>query len=143
MACERPHPQLALYLDGELLPPEAHEMAQHLRTCPTCQQEAAVHRRLQALLRTALPDDEVPAQLWTAIQHRLAQESPAPGHPSAGQPASAGRPRRRLWMRLGMLAALVLIAVAVRLWLTPAVPVVVQEIVDSQIRARLMRAPYI
>jgi hypothetical protein len=30
----------------------------------------------------------------------------------------------------------------VRLWLTPAVPVVVQEVVDSQIRARLMGAPY-
>src|SRR5712691_1705659 len=98
MACERPHPQLWLYLDGELVPPEADEMAQHLRTCSTCQQEAAVHRRLQALLRTALPEDEVPASLWTAIEHRLAQESPPTGHPSAG------RPRRRLWLPLGTLA---------------------------------------
>ena len=136
MPCDRPHPQLSLYLDGELAPPEALEMAQHLRTCPTCQQEAAVHRRLQTLLRTALPEEEVPAQLWTSIQHRLAQESPAPGYPSAEQP------RRRRWMRLGTLAALLLVTVAVHRWLTPAVPVVVQEIVDSQIRARLMGAPY-
>ena len=143
MACERPHPQLWLYLDGELALPEALEVAQHLRTCVTCQQEAAVHRRLQALLRTALPEEEVPAPLWTAIQHRLAQESPPTGHPSTERPPSAGRPRRRLWMRLGILAVVVLVAVAVRLWLTPVIPVVVQEIVDSQIRTRLMRVPYI
>ena len=136
MSCERPHPQLALYLDGELPPPEAHEMAQHLRTCPTCQQEAAAHHRLQALLRTVLPEDEVPAPLWTAIDQRLAQESPATGAPLAA------RPRRRLWLRLGTLAALLLVAVAVRLWLTPAIPVVVQEMVDSQIRARLMGLQY-
>ncbi len=136
MSCERPHPQLWLYLDGELVPPEADEMAQHLRTCPTCQREAAVHRRLQALLRTTLPDEEIPAQLWTAIQHRLAQESPPTGHPSTE------RPRRRLWLPLGTLAVLVLVAVAVHVWRTPAIPVVVQEIVDSQIRTRLMRVPY-
>ena len=142
MACERPHPQLWLYLDGELVPPEADEMAQHLRICPTCQREVAVHRRLQALLRTVLPEEDVPAQLWTAIQHRLAQESPPTGHPSTERPPSAGRPRRRLWMCLGTLAALALIAVAVRFWFTPAIPVVVQEIVASQIRTRLMRVPY-
>src|SRR5262249_46723523 len=107
-----------------------------------CQREAAVHRRLQALLRTALPEEDVPGQLWTAIQHRLAQESPPTGHPSTGRPPNAGQPRRRLWVCLGTLAALVLVAVAVRFWRTPATPVVVQEIVDSQIRMRLMRVSY-
>lgn len=142
MACERSHPQLWLYLDGELVPPEADEMAQHLRACATCQREAVVHRLLQALLRTALPKEEVPAQLWTAIQHRLTRESLSTGQPSTERPPGAGRPRRRLWLCLGMLAAVVLLAVAVRLWLAPAVPVVVQEIVDSQIRTRLMRVSY-
>jgi anti-sigma factor RsiW len=142
MACERPHPQLWLYLDGELVPPEADEMAQHLHTCPTCQWEAAVHRRLQALLRTALPEEDGLAQLWTAIQHRLAQESPPTDHLSMERPPSAGRPRRRLWMRLGTLAALMLVAVATRFWFAPAIPIVVQEIVDSQIRMRLMRVSY-
>jgi len=123
MACERPHPQLWLYLDGELVPPEALDVAQHLRICPTCQREVAVHRRLQALLRTVLPEEDVPAQLWTAIQHRLAQESPPTGHPSTERPPSAGRPRHLLWMCLGTLAALALIAVAVRFWFTPAIPV--------------------
>ena len=136
MSCDRPHPQLSLYLDGELAPPEALEMAQHLRTCPTCQQEAAVHRRLQALLRTALPAEEVPARLWTAIQYRIAQESLAPTQPASG------RPRRRLWLSLGTLTALLLVAMIVRLWFTPSIPVVVQEMVDSQIRARLMGLQY-
>jgi len=53
-----------------------------------------------------------------------------------------GRPRRRLWLSIESLAALLLVALAVRLWLTPAVPIVVQEVVDSQIRARLMGVPY-
>ena len=136
MSCERPPAQLYLYLDGELAPPEADEMAQHLRTCPACQAEEAAHRRLQGLLCTALPEDEVPEQLWTAIHQRLAQEALATG------PRLARRPRRRFWLSLGTLAALLLVALAVRLWLTPAVPVVVQEVVDSQIRARLMGVPY-
>lgn len=136
MSCERPPAQLYLYLDGELAPPEADEMAQHLRTCHACQEEVAVHRRLQGLLRTTLQEDEVPERLWTAIHRRLAQEAPATG------PRPVRRLRRRLWLGLGTLAVLLLVALAVRLWLTPAVPIVVQEVVDSQIRARLMRAPY-
>src|SRR5574341_53829 len=136
MSCERPPSQLYLYLDGELTPPEADEMAQHLQTCHACQAEMAAHRRLQELLRTTLPEDEVPEQLWTTIQHRLAQEAPATG------PRTARRPWRRLGLSLGTLAALLLVALVVRLWLTPAVPVVVQEVVDSQIRARLMGTSY-
>src|SRR5882762_7209107 len=136
MSCERPSAQLYLYLDGELAPPEADEMAQHLQACPVCQEEVATHRRLQGLLRAAVQEDEVPAQLWSAIEQRLAQEPPA------RRPQAAGQPRRRLWRRLGTLAALLLVAFAVRLWLTPTVPVLVQEVVDSQIRARLMGASY-
>src|SRR5262249_32618068 len=136
MSCERPLSQLYLYLDGELASPEADEMAQHLRTCPACQAEVAVHHRLQGLLRTPLPEDEVPERLWTAIHQRLVQEV----RTSAPQPAR--RARHRLWLSLGSLATLLLVALVVRLWLTPAVPLVVQEVVDSQIRARLMRVPF-
>ena len=109
-------------------------MARHLQTCHACQGEVTAHRRLQALLHTALSEDEVPERLWTTIQQRLAQEA------QATRPA--GRSRRRLWHRLGALTVLLLVALAMRLWLTPTVPMVVQEVVDSQIRARLMRAPY-
>lgn len=136
MSCEMSRSQLYLYLDGELAPREADEMAQHLRTCPACQEEVATHRRLQGLLRTILQEDEVPEQLWTAIHQRLAQEAPATG------PRPARPPRRRLWLSLGTFAALLLAVLAVRLWLTPAVPAVVQEVVDSQIRARLMGTSY-
>jgi anti-sigma factor RsiW len=136
MACERPPAQLYLYLDGELAPPEATEMAQHLQTCYTCQAEVAAHRRLQGLLRTTLSEDEVPERLWTTIHQRLVQEA----RPTESRPAR--RLRCRLGLSLGALAALLLVALAVRLWLPPAVPIVVQEVVDSQIRARLMGAPY-
>ena len=111
-------------------------MARHLQTCHACQAEVTAHRRLQGLLRTPLPEDEVPERLWPAIHQRLVQEARA----TAPQPAS--RPRHRLWLSLGSCAALLLVALAVRLWLTPTVPIVVQEVVDSQIRTRLMGVPY-
>ena len=136
MSCERPPAQLYLYLDGELAPPEATEMAQHLRLCPACQAEVAAHRRLQGLLRTTLPEDEMPERLWPAIHQRLVQEA------RATAPRPARRPRHRLWLSLGSCAACLLVALAVRLWLTPPVPLVVQEVVDSQIRTRLMGVPY-
>ena len=74
MSCERPPAQLYRFLDGELASPEAEEMAQHLQTCPACQEEVVAHRRLQGLLRTAVQEDEVPEQLWSAIHQRLVQE---------------------------------------------------------------------
>jgi anti-sigma factor RsiW len=83
-----------------------------------------------------MPEDEVPERLWPAIHQRLVQEA------LAMAPRPARRPWRRLGLSLGALAALLLVALAVRLWLTPPVPVVVKEVVDSQIRARLMGAPY-
>jgi anti-sigma factor RsiW len=45
-------------------------------------------------------------------------------------------------MSLGAVAALLLLALAGRIWFVSPVPVVVQEMVASQIRARLMVAPY-
>src|SRR5262244_1879295 len=107
MSCERPPAQLYLYLDGELAPPEAGEMAQHLQTCPACQAEVAAHRRLQGLLRTTLPEDEVPERLWPALHQRLVQEA------LAMAPRPARRPWRRLGLSLGALAALLLVALAV------------------------------
>lgn len=136
MACARPHAQLYLYLDGELPPPEALAMEQHLHTCHVCQAEAAAHCRFQALLRATLADEAMPESLWSAVQDRIAREVPAIGQ------RPAGRLRRRLWFGLGTLTALLLVALSVRVWRTPSVPVVVQEIVDSQIRARLMGIPY-
>jgi anti-sigma factor RsiW len=88
------------------------------------------------LLRTPLPEDEVPERLWQVIHQRLMQEVPTTTSPLAR------RLRPHLWLSLGSLAALLLVALAARLWLTPAVPLIVQEVVDSQIRARLMRVPY-
>jgi mycothiol system anti-sigma-R factor len=136
MACERSKEQLYLYLDGELAPSEALEFKQHLRTCLPCQQEATRHQRLRTLLRTTLAEEEVPLHLWTSIQHQLEREN------TGEVQLAGGRTRWPLWSSLVTVAALLLVTFMVRLWfLAPQAPVV-QEIVDSQIRARLAGMPY-
>lgn len=111
-------------------------MARHLPTCAACQQAVAAHHRLQALLRTAMEEEDVPAQLWPTIRQRLAREAPR-----AGQ--AARRPTRRwVWIGCGVAAALLLFVWLGRSWWTPPLPPVVQEMVESHIRTRLMAAPY-
>ena len=137
MPCERPKEQLYLYLDGELDLPEVREVEQHLQACLACQQEARLHQRLQALLNTALVEEEVPEPLWTSIQQQLSQETLRDLQPTGDR-----RTRRRLWRGFGAVVALVLMAFAVRLWFSMPQAPVVQEIVDSQIRTRLMGISY-
>ena len=135
MPCERPQEQLYFYLDGELAPPEATEWESHLQICLACQQEAARHQRLQELLRTALAEEKVPEHFWVSVQHQLARES------ASVEPPAQRRTLWRLWVSLGAAAAL-LIVLGIRLWLPVSAPLVVREIVDSQIRARVMGVSY-
>ena len=136
MLCERPKEQLYFYLDGELAPPEATEWESHLQICLACQQEAARHQRLQGLLRTALAEEKVPEHFWASIQPQLARES------ARAQPPAHRRTLWRLWVSLGTAAALLLIVLGIRLWLPASAPLVVREIVDSQIQARVMGVSY-
>jgi mycothiol system anti-sigma-R factor len=136
MPCEYSHEQLYLYLDRELTPEEAQAVERHLQECASCQQEVAAHRRLQAMIRAALEEEEVPVQLWPAIRQRLAQEE-VPIRPETRRST-----RWRAWLGAGALAALLLLAWLGRSWLTAPLPTVVQEMVDSHIRTRLMVAPY-
>lgn len=136
MACAYAQTQLMLYLDGALPAAEAQTIAAHLQTCPVCREEVAIHHRLQALLRLPLPEDQVPPQLWPTLQARLAQEAPAVSSVSTPE-----RPRRR-WQHLGGLAVLAVLVVSLLFWRSSAVPVVVHELVESQIRSRLMGTPY-
>ena len=136
MSCDIPIDQLYLYLDGELLPSEALTIERHLHACETCQQEAAAQQRVRALLRSTLTRGEAPEHLWTAIRRQLPD-----------QPLDSGRPSRwwphqPLMTTLAVVAALVVLVVGMRVWFAPAMPAVVQEMVDSQIRSRLMEAPY-
>jgi anti-sigma factor RsiW len=136
MPCERPKEQLYFYLDGELVPPEATEFASHLQICLTCQQEAARHQRFRGILRTALTEEKVPVHFWASVQHQLARES------ARVVPPANRRTPWRLWISLGAAAALLLIALGIRLWLPASAPLVVRELVDSQIRARVMGVSY-
>jgi mycothiol system anti-sigma-R factor len=136
MPCEYAQAQLYLYLDGELAPAAAHDVERHLQSCADCQQTVLAHRRLQALLRTALEEEDMPAHLRPAIQQRLAQEG-ASTLPEGRRPT-----RRRVWISGAAMAALLLLAWLGWSWFAAPLPAVVQEMVDSHIRTRLMVAPY-
>jgi mycothiol system anti-sigma-R factor len=136
MSCDIPKAQLYLYLDRELAPPEALTVEHHLETCDACQREAASHQRLQVLLRRALTQEEAPEQLWTSIQRRLPKEPQNMVH------HSRRFARKRLAVALTAVAALLVLAFSIRVWFASPVSVVVQEIVDSQIRSQLMGTSY-
>ncbi len=137
MTCNRPKVQLYLYLDGELAPSDAAEVEQHLQDCQVCQSEATAHHRLQTLLQTALPPEDVPDPVVSAIEPQLVDDAPV-----NVMPMPRWLSRTLLWSGAVAMAALLLFALGMRLWWPASVPLVVQEIVDSQIRAQLMNAPY-
>lgn len=137
MACDIPKVQLYLYLDGELDQQEALTIEEHVYACEICQVEVAAHQRLQLLLRSTFPTEEVPSELWPAIQARLPAEDGAElsfWHRFKGRTA---------YVTTGLAAAVLIgLIVGVQMWLAAPVSQVVQEIVDSQIRAQLMDMPY-
>lgn len=136
MTCEQPKLQLYLYLDGELSPSDAADVEQHVRTCQVCQAEAVTHHRLQTLLQDALPDEEVPDYLWASIVEQLPKHEPAHATPATRRWSD------KAWWGIGV-AALVFMILAVKMmWFSQPVPIIVREMVDSQIRAELMHAPY-
>ncbi len=135
--CDQPKAQLYLYLDGELAAPEAAEIEHHLRSCTICESEVTAHYRLQSLLQETLSDEPGTDALWQSIEQQLPPEpAKQTGH------RELGFSRRALWCSGLAAAALLLLALGLQIWLSPAVPEVVREIVDSQIRAQLMHATY-
>lgn len=137
MKCDQSKAQLYLYLDGELAAPEAAEVEQHLRTCRVCEAEVTAHHRLQSLLQETLSDEPGADALW----HTIKQQLPVEPAERTGRRHTRGL-RHRLWRGGVAVAALLVLAVGLQFWLSPAVPDVVREMVDSQIRAQLMHAPY-
>ena len=139
MMCDQPKVQLYLYLDGELAAPEAEAFEAHLRTCSSCKDEAEKHHRLQTLLRTAMPntDEDVPPDLVASIRRQLPRRSL-----SALFTFRWPTRRRVAWVGGVALAALALLVVVIRGGFAPTVSPIVREIVDSQLRARLMQTSY-
>jgi len=78
----------------------------------------------------------MPASLWPAIRQRLAQEV------AAIRPKTHRSTRWRAWIGSGAIAALLLLVWIGQSWFATPLPAVVQEMVDSHIRTRLMVAPY-
>jgi mycothiol system anti-sigma-R factor len=136
MPCEYTQEQLYLYLDRELAPEEVHAIERHLQDCASCQQAVAAHQRLQSMLRAAFEEEEIPAQLWPTIQQRLTQDV------VASRPQTHRSTRWRVWIGSGTIAALLLLLWIGWSWFASPLPAVVQEMVDSHIRTRLMVAPY-
>ena len=135
--CNQPKIQLYLYLDGELAAPEAAEIEQHLRTCTVCESEVTAQYRLQSLLQDSLSDEPGADALWHTLKQQLPAESV-----EETRHRDPRFSRRALWHGGLATAALLVLALGLQFWLSPAVPDVVREIVDSQIRAQLMHTPY-
>ena len=135
MMCDIPKVQLYLYLDGELDASEASMIERHLHTCEVCQSETASHQRLQRLLRSTLAYENAPDGLWSDIQRQLPKDTV-----TASQ-LSHWLTRKGLVAGLAV-AVLSVLVFGIRLWFASPIPLVVQEIVDSQIRSQLMDASY-
>jgi anti-sigma factor RsiW len=75
---------LVAYQEGMLGQRRSLWVAQHLATCPACQQELRAQRQLTALLRSLPPPARSETYLPEALQRlqmKIRQESPASGGP--------------------------------------------------------------
>ena len=106
-------------MDGALGPRAARFLDGHLTGCGRCQTEAERHRRLRALVRTAVvgaPDPDWTA-FWPGVQSRITRERPQPVRDQWWLPLWRpfwGHPRLSLG---GALAAGLVVALS--LWQTP------------------------
>jgi len=105
MECERMETRIGAWLDGELPPAEAAEVAAHLERCPACAAELEGLRQLGAAIRRELPRLAAPEALRAAVRAEAAA-------PPASPPPIALR-RRRAAPRWLALAASVLLLVGV------------------------------
>jgi anti-sigma factor RsiW len=107
MRCRACTKHLPAWLDGELAPKLADEVAAHLQACGAC---AAERRRLEALLRVVDSVEAPPlsAGFDAAFRTKLAEAR------VAAAASSSAEPPRRAWWRLPALgAAAAALAVAV------------------------------
>ena len=111
MRCRACTKHLPAWLDGELAPRLAEEIAAHLQACAAC---AAERRRLEALLRAvdSVAAPKVSPEFDAGFAAKLAQARVA----AAASSASAGAGPRHAWWRLpalGAAAAALVVAVVV------------------------------
>ena len=72
ISCAETLRRLDDYLDGELAPPRAQEVAAHLEECAECLDKYGFERSVLDTVRDKLRRVEVPAELRTRLERRLA-----------------------------------------------------------------------
>ncbi len=63
--------EISAYLDGNLKSAKLPSVEKHLRECAECASFCAEQRKLNQILVAALPDLEVPPQIWSRIEVQL------------------------------------------------------------------------
>lgn len=112
--CDEIQSRLGEWLDGELAPDPRAVVTRHLESCVPCRTAADELRSMIAPL-IASPKAAAPAELWTAIERRLAPIAPESESMSWITPEarSTGAPRwysRRQWWTFAAAACLVFLA---------------------------------
>lgn len=69
--CGQVYLRLSEYVDGEVDPTQAAEIATHLEACEDCRSVHAELLSLQADLGDAFPDREVPEGMWAGLEARI------------------------------------------------------------------------
>ena len=96
--------QVDAYLDGELAPPEAHELEAHLEVCPECSGLRDARVALSAAIQREMPALQAPPALKARVQDAVR---------SAAGPGSARRAvTRSSWHWVALAASLTAVALA-------------------------------
>ncbi len=116
--CETIRPQLGAFVDGELPDSRGERVQQHLTACEACRKELSHLESLARHLAGGTPAT-APAELWSAIEHRLDQAV-------ASAPRRKLHPPNRPWLmrmaRKPLAAAAVLLLVVGLGWLATNAP---------------------
>src|SRR2546423_11214313 len=102
--CQTARESLSAYVDGELAPDRAAEIADHLTTCPACSAEYQALLETVAALRSQLTRFTAPDVLRARIRAAVAA-TPSESVAAEQMRPSARNDRRRLTRALGVAAA--------------------------------------
>jgi anti-sigma factor RsiW len=134
------HEALSAYVDGELTPDRAREVAEHLTTCMQCSAEYETLLATIAALRANLERYQAPDVLRARVRTAIAA-TPSISEPAARPEGGASR-RRRPWVWQGGIAAALLVSAALGSGITllasrgrTSTPDVAADVLASHVRS--------